>query len=45
MTNYERIKNMSVKEMAKEINPYVTCVGCEKMSMDCWWTCDFTVEK
>lgn len=45
MTNYENIKNMSVDEMAKIINPYITCVGCEKQGLNCWWDCELTIKK
>ena len=45
MTNYEKIKNMSIDELAEIINPFITCVGCEKQELNCWWNCKLTVKK
>lgn len=45
MTNYEKIKNMSIDEMENIINPYITCAVCERPDMCCLWRCKLTVKK
>ena len=41
MTNYERIKNMSLDEMAKCISDVDNCILCELNSPECFEIDDF----
>lgn len=43
MTNYERIKNMSVEEMADFLMGFKECRHCQvgRYKKDCWQICEY----